>query len=101
MLHNTTIKRITAWIAMVAVACVMLFSAIFIPNHLDHDCTGEDCPVCAVIMQCTNNIHNLVNIAFTATTILSVGLFFQKILQYAYTVFSDCSLISQKVRMNN
>lgn len=101
MLQNVNFKRITAWIAMAAVVFVMLFSVIYIPKHADHKCTETECPVCAVIHQCENNIKNIGTVAATLVTAFFLCLSIQKGLQYISTVCSNDSLISQKVRMNN
>ncbi len=93
-------KKLTAWIAVIAVLFVMLFSVIFVSEHIDHDCTGAECPVCAVMEQCSINIHSLgtvitVSVAF----ILCISIL--KGVQHITAVYTDYSLISQKVRMNN
>lgn len=33
---------------------VLLFSAAFIAAEADHDCVGENCPICAQIAVCQN-----------------------------------------------
>ncbi|MBQ5316088.1 MAG: hypothetical protein J6I96_00885 [Oscillospiraceae bacterium] len=33
----------------VVIAVLILILPFFIAHHADHDCTGDDCPVCAVI----------------------------------------------------
>lgn len=101
MLQNITLRRITAWIAMVAVVFVMLFSAIYLPKHADHKCTDAECPVCALIHQCENNIKNIGTIVVAIVTAIFLCLSIQKGMQYIVNVCSDFSLISQKVRMNN
>ncbi len=100
-MNNTVGKQITVWIAIVAVLFVMLFSTAYISHHTEHNCTGEDCPVCAVIAQCTNNLRSIEAIIVAVI----IELLLCKSIQEKYKctdikVFS-CSLISQKVRMNN
>ena len=101
MLQNTKSKRITAWIALVAVVFVMLFSVIYISQHADHECTGAECPVCAVMEQCGNNIKNIGTIIVAVAAVFFLCLSIKKSVQYVITVCPDYSLISQKVRMNN
>jgi hypothetical protein len=31
---------------VLGVCCVVLFSGFFIVSHADHDCRGDDCPLC-------------------------------------------------------
>ena len=100
-MQNTKMKKITAWIAMLAVVCVMLFSVVYISQHTNHDCTGNDCPVCAVLEQCESSIKNIGTAAILIAAICFLCLSIQKSAQYHDTVCFCCSLISQKVRMNN
>ena len=46
-------KRIAAFLA-VTILLVLLFSAAFIATEADHDCAGENCPICAQIAVCQN-----------------------------------------------
>lgn len=100
-MQNYNNRRITAWIAALAILLVMHFSTIYISQHINHDCSGSECPVCAVMEQCATNLKNIVS--FTA--ILAVGLLIclsmKKELQLVNTEFFSKSLISQNVRMNN
>ena len=45
-------RRISAGIAGVLMLVFVLFSVFFIAHEAHHDCTGEDCPVCAAIRLC-------------------------------------------------
>ena len=101
MMQNVKLKRITAWIAMAAVVFVMLFSVLYIHTHANHECTGADCPVCAVMEQCSNNIKNIGTIIVAIVAAFFLCLSIPKSVQFVFAVCPDCSLISQKVRMNN
>ena len=52
-------KRIISLIVAVAVFFVMLYSALFIVSHAEHDCVGENCPICYQISVCQNALKNL------------------------------------------
>ena len=101
MMQNVKLKRKTAWVALLAVLFVMLFSVLYISQHADHECTGTDCPVCAVMEQCSNNIKNIGTIVVAIATTFFLCLSIQKSVKYVITVCSEYSLISQKVRMND
>lgn len=101
MLRNSRLKKITAWTAMAAVVFVMLFSVLFISRHVHHECTGEDCPVCAEMMQCSDNVKNISMTVVVATTVFLSCQSVRKKIQRVMAVYSTGSLISQKVRMNN
>ncbi len=99
-MQNNTSKRIIAWIALLAVVFVMLFSAIYILKHADHECTGAECPVCAVMEQCGNNIKNIGTIFVAIVAAFFLCLSIQKRVQHVITVCSYYSLFSQKIRLN-
>lgn len=52
-------KRIAALLLAVTVLFVMLYSALFIAAETDHDCVGENCPICYQINVCQNTLKNL------------------------------------------
>lgn len=92
--------KATAWVAVLATVFVLLFSELYISHHIDHDCTGEDCPICAEISQCINNLKTI-----GATVIVCTFVFLSvRIIRNEQNTCSVCisdSLISRKVRMNN
>lgn len=47
-------KRIAAAFLAVTILLVLLFSAAFIAAEADHDCAGENCPICDQIAACQN-----------------------------------------------
>lgn len=95
-------KRITAWIAMAAIVFVMLFSVIYISQHSDHECTGAECPVCAVMEECAAHIKSVGTAVVFIAIVIFLSLSAQQRRQYPNdTAVFCCSLISQKVRMNN
>ena len=49
--EGRTEKRIGLAVA-VALMAVVLFSALFRLFEADHDCAGDDCPICACLHQC-------------------------------------------------
>lgn len=63
-----TKKRILAAVLTALVLVVMLSSSLFIIEHADHDCTGEDCPICQQIYLCTQTLKTL-SIAVIAATV--------------------------------
>ncbi len=94
-------KKTAAGIMAIMMLLVMLSSAYFLAAHADHDCDGEDCPVCACIHQCENLIRGVGDCAAAVSAVLlPVFLTF---------LFLSCGIgpmigdtpVSMKVRMNN
>ena len=52
-------KKVIAVFLTVALLFVMLYSALFIAAEADHDCVGENCPICYQINVCQNALKNL------------------------------------------
>lgn len=100
-MQNVKTNRITALIAIVAVLFVMLFSTIYISQHKQHDCTGAECPICAVMDMCANNIRNIGMVVISVAASFCLYLSLQQKVHRENRVSLCCSLVSQKVRMNN
>ncbi len=95
------IRRSTAAIIGILMLFVMLFSAFYISAETDHDCTGEDCPICACIQQCENTLHQIGDgIASSAAVIIPFAFLLVSIFHLA-SLFPQETLVSRKVRMNN
>ena len=52
-------KRIISLVVAVAVFFVMLYSVLYIAAEANHDCVGENCPICYHISVCENTLKNL------------------------------------------
>lgn len=52
-------KRIISLVVAVAVFFVMLYSALYIAAEANHNCVGENCPICYQISVCENTLKNL------------------------------------------
>ncbi len=58
--HNNSKKKKAAAILMsIMILGVLLLSVAFLIHEADHDCTGEDCPVCAMMQQCENTLSRM------------------------------------------
>ncbi len=89
-----------AVILAVFFAVSIVLSLTFITLEADHDCIGEDCPVCAVIAACENTIRT----AGSALMATAVILIFRIILMYslpAVTHAVKATPFSLKVRLLN
>ena len=85
----------------VAMVFAMFFSSFFIASHVDHDCTGEDCPICACIQQCENTIRGIGSgIAATSAVIMPLMIALV-ITSFGVLSFQWNTPVSAKVRMNN
>lgn len=51
-------NRIISLVLCAAVACAMLFSALFVVVEAEHDCHGELCKICAQVQVCLRTLDN-------------------------------------------
>jgi hypothetical protein len=78
-----------------------LGSAEFIYSHLDHDCTGADCPVCLQIREAESFLRHLAGSAaglfLAAAVAFRVGWCLSRLFHAAILPFTE---ITSKVRLN-
>mgnify|MGYP006918868324 FL=1 len=98
---NNRKMRLISGIVCTMLIVVMFVSLFYIVKEENHQCTGEDCPVCACIHQAEQILRNLgtglvvaVCVSFTVTGGMPV------VSGYCSTVRCS-SLVAQKVRMND
>ena len=63
-------KRINALLMATIMIVIVLFFSFFIATETHHDCTGEDCPICACVSQCEETIRQVGSGVVIQTTII-------------------------------
>ena len=66
--------RLIAAILCGMVVFAVLFSAVFIAMEADHDCSGENCPVCACLQLCEQFLHRTLGMAAGAPVLAASAL---------------------------
>ena len=100
-LGTTSSKKIVAGIAAFAVLFLVLFSAFFICVEADHDCSGEDCPVCACIQMCETIIRQMIEKLVIAGLFCALAVFFLFLNRDEAAFFVQETPVSLKIRKNN
>lgn len=93
-------RRIAAGIVGVMMLVVVLLSASYIAAEADHDCTGDDCPICVCIQQCENILNQVGGVA-TQVSIVAPVVFLLLFMLFSVYSISQETLVSKKVRLNN
>ncbi len=94
-------KRMITGVMVLMMLATMLFSAFFIAEEADHDCTGEDCPICTLVEQCENTLRGFGGgILSQLSGVISV-LFLLITAASLIVVLSQDTPVSRKVRLNN
>ncbi len=94
-------KKIAVGIIGLMMLVVLSFSAFYIASELNHECDGEDCPICEFMQQCVNTLHQISDgaIAYAAAVVLIVYCLIS-VLDYDSFIDKD-TLVSIKIRLNN
>ena len=50
------VRRTAAGVMGIMMLVIVLLSALCIAAEADHDCTGEDCLICACVQRCENTL---------------------------------------------
>lgn len=100
-LSDNNKMRLAAAFLAAAILIIVLFSVFFIAHEADHDCTGDGCPVCALIQTCENNLRQLGG--GTAASYAVGVLVFLTLAMPVLTAFATIALtpVSRKIRLNN
>ena len=95
-------KRISALLLCIGIILVLSVSAAFIIHEADHDCTGEDCPICRNIAV---NIRLLCATGLTAPVLAAFRLLPDARTAYGqrdrYACFCSETLVTWKIRLND
>lgn len=99
--HKTT--RVTAGrFFAVVITLALLLSVAFLVKEADHTCTGSECPICAMMEQCSHTIRLLgagVLLGFLCTFLSAAFLWSEPKSRQNFLVYS--SLVTQNIRMND
>ncbi len=96
-----TKKRILAAVLTALVLAVMLSSSLFIIEHADHDCTGEDCPICQQIYLCTQTLKTLSIAVIAATVFFALAALLHITIRQTEAVCVPHTPVSLKVKFTN
>lgn len=88
-------------VALTVLLSVILYAA-FIFTHLDHDCPGENCEICAVIAICRTNLSafGIALIVLFALSLFSV-LIIAQFIEIRSSNPENNSLVSMKVKLSD
>lgn len=100
-LGNAKSMRTLAGIVSVLLLIALLFSAFYVVAEADHDCSGEDCPICDCIQQCERILDQFCNGIFLSVSI-TIPLFSTALLVFSFLrIIMQDTLVARKVRLND
>ena len=95
-------KQAGALLLCIGLILALSASVVFIAHEADHDCCGEDCPVCRMIAVHIRLLHSL--------ALAAAALAFFRFLraghavrrpQDRHTLFAPATLVSWKIRLDD
>ena len=94
-------KKVVSALLALLLMLSLFFSVFFIAVEADHDCTGEDCPICCQIQNCENLLKNMATVP--AAVYLATGILFALYLcaSYVNAPIYHITLVSLKVKLSN
>ncbi len=98
---NIRKKRIFSVVICIAFLFVTFASLFYIAKEENHNCIGEDCPICAGIQQAEQVLRTVGNTSDGISCITPILILFATLLAAQSLFISSTSLVSQKVRLNN
>lgn len=97
----TNKNRLVALVLSLTVLFVMLSSVFFIAIEADHDCTGEDCPICYQISVCENTLKSISQAVLVVVIAAFIGLFSLTMPSFTKKMVFNTSLVTLKVKLSN
>ena len=94
-------SRIAVFLSSLLLLVTMLSAVLLIAAEAEHDCTGDDCPICACIRQCETCLSVLSGGCTGAFSFIAFGTFVIFIAKAAKDTFKSTTLVTQKVRLND
>jgi len=98
----TNAKRTGALMLCIALALILAVSTAFIVHEADHDCAGEDCPICQMIAV---NIKLLYSLGLAAIVLMVFFFLLSgqtvRSRQDQHNRFFSGTLVSWKIRLND
>ena len=93
-------RRLLAAVGVALLLGSQILSAAYIAHEADHDCSGEECPVCVQLQQCVANFHLTGSGLEADTTTVSLPIIVADRI-VPVEVLPQCrSLVTQKVQFN-
>ena len=103
-LYNVRQSRLrNAAAAALCIALVFVFSISFayIIEEANHDCSGDNCPICAAVHVCENNVRADCVISTSVFSTLFLSNIAEPKLNITVQSFDNSTPISSEVRLND
>ena len=96
-------QRTRRFLAAVGVALLLgfqAFSTVYIAHEADHDCCGDDCPICVQLQQCVANFQLTSSGLETDTATVPFPIVAADRIIPVEVALPNRSLVAQKIQFN-
>lgn len=76
-------------------------SAFYVASESGHTCSADDCPICECVKECANLLRQVGGSILPQISVMSSFLLIVLAKNIQFSIFSQDSLVSKKVRMND
>lgn len=94
-------RRVMSAVLAALVLVILISSSLFIIEHADHDCTGEDCPICEQICLCTQTLKTLSLAVIAAAVFYAFSVLLHITIRQTEAVCVPHTPVSLKVKLTN
>ena len=94
-------NQVSAAVLAALFSVVVLFSSVFIIEHADHDCVGENCPICEQLYSCAQNLKNLSVSLLVAASTVALAFSLCGGMKWLTPVFALHTPVLLKVKLSN
>lgn len=101
MKKQRSILKVLCMAMIVVIIFVSLASLFYIFSETEHECSGENCPVCACIHQAQQALRNIGSGAAAGQLITAVFISLFAAFAVHFFVISCDSPVKRRVRLNN
>ena len=101
MKKNEAISKFLCMAMIIVIIFVSLASLFYIFSETEHECSGENCPVCACIHQAQQALRNLSFGAAAGQLMTAVFISLFAAFAVHFFVISCDSPVKRRVRLNN
>ena len=98
---NNSKRRYISMLTGILFLFITFASLFFIAKEETHECTGQDCPICACIHQAEHILNHLGSDMSAVVFMAVIPVFSTLLLFKLFLVVFDRSLVGKKVRLNN
>lgn len=94
-------RRTAAILLTILIIFSLFFSAFFIAAETEHDCTGDNCPICHEIQVCLQTLNTIGTALGVTVTVFAVIRFLVIRIAAVFRRFVSRTLVSLKVKMSD